>query len=71
MTDQKNSKAQEELTISEQMERKFEEFRKQYEHVHDKVEDLSDEIIKTTKRKPLLALGVAVAVGVLIGKIFK
>ena len=49
----------------------YEKYSKQYENIHDKVEDVSQTIIKTTKKKPVFALAMAVGLGVLIGKIFK
>lgn len=46
-------------------------YAKRYERIHDTVEEVSDSLVATTKKKPLLALGVAVFCGVLIGKILK
>jgi ElaB/YqjD/DUF883 family membrane-anchored ribosome-binding protein len=57
--------------MKSQIKEACEKYGKQYENIHDKVEEISQTIIKTTKKKPIFALGVAVAVGVFIGKLLK
>lgn len=63
--------AADDLSLAEQVEHKIREVCDKYEEIHDKVEDVSNSLAKTVKQKPLFALGVAVACGVLLGKLLK
>lgn len=57
--------------IKDYVEDALAKYAKRYEHIHDTVEEVSDSLVQNTRKKPLLALGVAVVCGVLIGKILK
>ena len=58
-------------SLAEQVTQKFHDAYEKYGEIHDKVEDLSKDLSTQVKKQPLMAIGFALACGVVIGKMLK
>lgn len=70
-THKKTEPDEETLTLTEKLEKKLREACEKYDDIHAQVDDFSESLVKTVKKRPLTALAVAIACGIAIGKIMK